>query len=161
MPQTTAETHSIEVAARRMWGFYGIAAMAFLPALGFYYTGEEAIMPLVSLEMWFSGDWTRHALYGADLKHNSLFNWILIVLCSVVGWEHMLPAARSVSIVAVIGTGLVLAWATRRVTGDAVLGAFAAVVYLLFADVALYRGWLAYTDPLYGFFIFAAGDPQA
>jgi 4-amino-4-deoxy-L-arabinose transferase-like glycosyltransferase len=50
----------------------------------------------------------------------------------------------------------VLAWLARRVTGDHAFAAFAAVVYLMLEDVALYRGWLAYVDPLFGFFVFSS-----
>ena len=152
----TTETPLIAVSVRRLWWLYAISAAAFLPAFGFYYTGEEGILPLVSLEMWYSGNWTRHSLFGLDAQHNPLFNWIQIVICSVVGWEYMLQAARSISIGSVIGTGLVLAWLVRRVTGDARYGAFAAVVYLTLADIALYRGWLAYSDPLFGLLVFSA-----
>lgn len=154
--QIAAESPFTAIPVRRLWWFYAISAAAFLPALGFYYVGEEAILPLVSLEMWFSGDWTRHSLFGADVQHNPLFNWILIGVCGLAGWENMLPAARSISIASVIATGLVLAWLARRLFGAPGFGALAAVVYMMLADIALYRGWLAYSDPLFGLFIFSA-----
>jgi 4-amino-4-deoxy-L-arabinose transferase-like glycosyltransferase len=139
-----------------MWWLYAIAAAAFLPALGFYYVGEEAILTIVGLEMWYRGEWAHQVLFGVNQQHNPLFCWLLVLLCQLVGWEQVLPAARSISIAAVIGTGWVLGWFTRRLSGDALLGALAAVLYLMLADIALYRGWLVYTDPLYAFFIFAA-----
>jgi len=152
----TSETPPTGALVRRIWWLYAIAAIAFLPALGFYYVGEEAILTIVALEMWHRGEWVRQILFEQNQQHNPLFCWLLILLCQLVGWEHVLPAARSISIAAVIGTGLVLGWLARRLSGDALLGALAALLYLMLADIALYRGWLVYTDPLYGFFTFAA-----
>jgi hypothetical protein len=68
----------------------------------------------------------------------------------------MLEVARAVAIGATVSTGLVLAWLALRVFGDRRFAAWTAVVYLMVADVALYRGWLAYVDPLFGFFIFSS-----
>ena len=140
----------------RLWWLYVIAAAAFLPALNFHYVGEEAIFPLVSLEMWHRGEWVRQFLFGADLQHPPLFNWIIIVVCQVTGWESMLAVARVVTITATVSTGLVLAWLALRVSGDREFAALAALVYMMFADIALYRGWLAYVDPLFGLFVFSS-----
>jgi 4-amino-4-deoxy-L-arabinose transferase-like glycosyltransferase len=141
---------------RRMWVLYALAAIAFLPALRFHYVGEEAIFPLISLEMWHRGEWLRQVLFGENPQHNPLFNWIIIAGCQVTGWEHVLAVARAVTIAATVSSGLVLAWLARRLFGDRHFAALAAVAYLMLADVALYRGWLAYVDPLFGLFVFAA-----
>jgi 4-amino-4-deoxy-L-arabinose transferase-like glycosyltransferase len=143
-------------AAGRLWRFYAIAAATFLPALAFYYVGEEAIFPISSLEMWYHGEWVEQRFYGASLKHNPLYNWLIIPLASLAGWEHVLPVARSIAIAATIGTGLVLAWLCQALYRDAAFAAFAALVYLTLADLFFYRGWLAYADPLFAFFVFGA-----
>ena len=150
-------TESVTFADRRkLWLWYAAGAAAFVPTLWLHYVGEEAIFPIASLEMWFRGEWAQQILLGANVQHNPLFNWIIIALCQLVGWEWMLQVARLVSIGATVSTGLVLAWLVRRVFGDREFAAFAAVVYLMLGDVALYRGWLAYVDPLFGFFVFSA-----
>jgi hypothetical protein len=141
---------------RKLWVLYALGALAFLPAVTFHYVGEEAIFPLVSLEMRYYGEWVRQLLYGQNLQHNPLFNWIIIGVCQLIGWEWMLEVARAVTIGSTVSSGLVLAWLVRRVFGDAAFAAFAAVVYLMFADVSLYRGWLAYVDPLFGFLVFSS-----
>ncbi|MBI2297088.1 MAG: glycosyltransferase family 39 protein [Betaproteobacteria bacterium] len=140
----------------RFWVWYAAGIAAFVPTLWLHYVGEEAIFPIASLEMWFRGEWVRQILFGSNLQHNPLFNWIIIAICQLVGWEWMLQAARLVTISATVSAGLVLAWLARRVFGDRQFAAFAAIVYLMLADVALYRGWLAYVDPLFGFFAFSA-----
>lgn len=150
------ELHATSVTRRKLWLWYAAAAAAFVPAIGFHYVGEEAIFPVVSLEMWFRGEWVQQILFGGNVQHNPLFNWIIIGLCQLVGWEWMREVARLVTIGATLSSGLVLAWLVRRVIGDRDLAAFAALIYLMLADVALYRGWLAYADPLFGFFVFGS-----
>jgi hypothetical protein len=132
------------------------AAVSFAPALAFYYVGEEAIFPITSLEMWHQGEWIQQPLFGGSLMHNPLYNWMIIPLAAAVGWEYMLPVARALTIAATLGTAAVVAWLAAHVARDAQFGRFAALVYLTLADVLLYRGWLAYVDPLFGFFVFAA-----
>lgn len=140
----------------RLWWLYAFAAASFLPAIAFHYVGEEAIFPKSSLEMWFRGEWVEQILVGLNHQHNPLFNWIIIALCQIVGWEWMLQVARGVTIGATISSGLVLAWLALRVFGDRQFAAWTALVYMTMADVVLYRGWLAYVDPLFGFLVFSA-----
>ena len=133
-----------------------LAALSFAPTLAFYYVGEEAIFPITSLEMWHQREWIQQPLFGGSLMHNPLYNWLIIPFAALIGWEYMLPVARALTIAATLGTAAVLAWLAARLSRDAVFGRFAALVYLTLADVLLYRGWLAYVDPLFGFFVFAA-----
>jgi 4-amino-4-deoxy-L-arabinose transferase-like glycosyltransferase len=133
-----------------------IAALSYAPALAFYYVGEEAIFPISALEMWSGGDWIRQHLYGANLQHNPFYNWLIIPLASLAGWQYMLPVARAITIAATLATAAILGWLTLRLLRDEALAWFAALIYLTLADVALYRGWLAYVDPLFGMFVFGA-----
>jgi 4-amino-4-deoxy-L-arabinose transferase-like glycosyltransferase len=133
-----------------------VAAVSYAPALAFYYVGEEAIFPISALEMWTNGDWIRQHMYGSNLQHNPLFNWLIIPLASAVGWQFMLPVARAIAIAATLATAAMLGGLTLKLLHDRALAWFAALVYLTMADVALYRGWLAYVDPLFGMFVFGA-----
>jgi 4-amino-4-deoxy-L-arabinose transferase-like glycosyltransferase len=81
---------------------------------------------------------------------------LIIPFAAAIGWEYMLPVARALTITATLGTAVVVSWLAASVTRDAVFGRFAALIYLTLADVLLYRGWLAYVDPLFGFFVFGA-----
>jgi len=140
----------------RLQSLYALAAASFLPAIAFHYVGEEAIFPITSLEMWQHGEWVRQIIYGVNLKHNPLLNWLIIPLASLAGWEHMLAVTRVITIAATVGTGLVLAWLCKALYRDNAFAVFAALVYLTLADSFFFRGWLAYADPLFTFFIFAA-----
>lgn len=132
------------------------AALSFLPMLNLYYVGEEAIFPITSMEMAQHGVWLKQYLYGSDVQHNPLFNWLIIPLANLAGWQHVLLVARGLTVAATLATAAVLAWLTWRLFRDRRFAAFAALVHLTFADVLMYRGWLAYVDPLFALFVFAA-----
>ncbi len=135
---------------------YLLAALSSIGTLGFYYVGEEGILTITSLEMWQRGDWLRLWMYGGDAQHGVFANWLIIPLASLIGWDHVLAAARAVMVMATVATGLVVYGLLRRLGRDAGFAALAAVIYITFADVLLYRGWLAYRDPLFGFLVFGA-----
>jgi hypothetical protein len=133
-----------------------IAALSYMPALAFYYVGEEAIFPISSLEMWRAREWLQQLLFGLNLQHNPLFNWLIIPCAALVGWEYVLQVVRAITIAATLATAAVTGWLAWRLVRDAAFAWFAALAYLTLADVLFYRGWLAYVDPLFGFFIFAS-----
>ena len=85
------------------------AALSFLPMLHLYYVGEEAIFPITSMEMAQHGVWLKQYLYGGDVQHNPLFNWLIIVFANLAGWSHVLVVARGLTIVATLATAAVLA----------------------------------------------------
>lgn len=142
--------------ARRWWQLYAVAAFTFLPALGFYYVGEEAIFPISALEMWYHNEPIRRLLYGADLQHNPLFVWLIIPVARLLGWELLLPITRFITICATVLTGAVVAWLAQSLYKDRLFSALAAVIYLTLSDLFFYRGWLAYVDPLFALLTFSA-----
>lgn len=135
---------------------YLVAALSSLGTLAFYYVGEEGILTITSMEMWRRGDWLRLWMYGGDAQHGVFANWLIIPLASLIGWEHVLAAARAVMVCSTIATGAVVYGLLRRLGRDAGFAALAAVAYITFADILIYRGWLAYRDPLFGLLVFAA-----
>ncbi len=159
---TNSETAAMDTAeagagsSRSWWLLFAVAAATFLPALGFYYVGEEAIFPISALEMWFHGEPVKRLLFGADLQHTPLFAWLIIPPASLFGWDAMLVVARGITITATLLTAAVVAWLAQALYGDRIFSAVAAVVYLTLADLFFYRGWLAYVDPLFGLLVFSA-----
>lgn len=141
---------------RRWWLLFAVAAVSFLPALGFFYVGEEAIFPKSALEMWHYGEPVRRMLFGVDLQHNPLFTWLIIPLSMLFGWDSMLVVTRGITIAATVLSGIAVAGLSQALYCNRTFSAAAAVVYLTLADLFLYRGWLAYVDPLFGLLVFAA-----
>jgi hypothetical protein len=68
----------------------------------------------------------------------------------------MLVVTRAITIAATVLSGLVLAGLAQALYGSRLFSAIAAVIYLTLLDLFLYRGWLAYVDPLFGLLVFAA-----
>lgn len=156
---TVAATPSPQPASslyRTVWALFAAAALSSLGTLAFYYVGEEGILTISSLEMWQRGDWLRLWMYGSDAQHGVFANWLVIPLAALAGWEHVLAAARAVMVLSTAATGIIVYALLRRLGREAALAALAATVYITFADPLIYRGWLAYRDPLFGFLVFAA-----
>lgn len=141
---------------RRYFWLLLFAAASLLPALNLYYIGEEAIFPITSMEMQQNGLWLTQHLYGMDVRHNPLFNWLIIPFANVFGWTHVEVVARALTIASTWSSAAILGWLCLRLFGERGFAAFAALVYLTFADVMMYHGWLAYVDPLFAVFIFGA-----
>jgi 4-amino-4-deoxy-L-arabinose transferase-like glycosyltransferase len=146
----------LTVTSARLRLLYFIAAASFAPALFFHYVGEEAIFPLSSYEMWFAREWLQQIFYGASLQHNPLFNWLIIPVATAAGWDHVLVVARFWTIAATVATGAVAGWLAWKLHGDRRFAIFCALIYITLADVFFYRGWLAYVDPLFGFFVWTS-----
>lgn len=142
--------------ARRWWLLFAVAAATFLPALFFYYVGEEAIFPKSALEMWWHGEPVKRLLFGVDLKHNPLFTWLIIPPSVLLGWEWMLVVTRGIAVAATLLSGLAVAGLAQALYANRAFSALAAVTYLTLADLFFYRGWLAYVDPLFGLLVFAS-----
>lgn len=142
--------------SKSLWLIFALAAASFVPTLFFHYVGEEAIFPISSMEMWHTRQWTQQLLYGLDVLHPPLYNWLIIALSNLFGWAHVLEVARGITVSATLLSAVALAWFAQRLFRDKGFVLFAAVIYLTLADVLLYRGWLAYVDPLFALFVFTS-----
>ncbi|EKE01337.1 MAG: dolichyl-phosphate-mannose-protein mannosyltransferase family protein [uncultured bacterium] len=147
--------NSKDVSVSALWLLFSIAAVSFIFTLNLSHIGEEGVYTISSFEMWYNQHYLYPLLYGGAYGRPPMFNWLIVSLVKVVGWSHMLLAARLVTAAATVGTGLVLAWLVKNVFHDARFAAFSALAYLT-TDALLYHGWLAYADPLFAFFVFSA-----
>ena len=130
-----------------------LSVICFIPTLFYYYVGEEAVFTLNSIEMWQHQEFRSVIMYGSVGGRPPLFNWLMIPLTRLMGWEHVLTASRIVTVAATVGTGLILAWLAQQLWRNQTISWVAATLYLVTADVALYRGWLSYADPLFSMWI--------
>jgi len=105
--------------------------------------------------MWANKQFIVATLYGHSFGRPGLYSWLILLPTSVLGEQNILVAARLVTVCSTVLIGLILAWLVRKIFNDRLLSAFAAAVFLS-GDVLLYRGWLAYVDPLFSLFSFAA-----
>lgn len=133
-----------------------LAALSFIPTLFFYLVGEEGIYTISSMEMAHQRTWLKQTLYGTNISRPPLVNWLIVPLAQLIGWAQVTIAARLVSVLATLGMVATVYGLARRLTQDRSFALFAALTCLCLADLLLYRGWLAYTDPVFAFFTFAA-----
>src|ERR1700674_4184701 len=113
----------------RLWLLYAAAAASFLTTLDLPYVGEEGVYTISSLEMWLSRDFLIPTLYGGVYGRPPLYNWLIIPVANLFGWDDVLAAAHLVTAVATVLTGLVLAWLAVTLTSKRVLAGLAAVIY--------------------------------
>jgi 4-amino-4-deoxy-L-arabinose transferase-like glycosyltransferase len=146
---------NLAVSPRLMWSIFWAAAGSYIPMLFLHYVGEEPIYPIVAQEMWARHEYVVATLYGRNFGRPGLYAWLIGGLSSAIGWDHVLIAARLITIASTILMGLTLAWLVRRIFKDQFFAAFTAAVFLS-GDVLLYRGWLAYADPFFSLLVFAA-----
>lgn len=146
-----------EDAGRRYRLLFGLAALSYLITLfSIQYTGEEAVYTITSYEMWFDGHVLAPTQYGQPYLRPPLYNWLIIAVSTLIGWKHMLIAARLVAALSTVATGLTVSVFVRRVWGDRVRAAFSALVFITLWDVLAYYGWLAYSDALFAWFALLA-----
>ncbi len=132
------------------------ALLCFVPTLFFYYVGEEGVFTLNSMEMWQRREFMSTVMYGSiggGGGRPPLFSWLMIPIANGIGWERVLLASRIVSVAATVGTSLITAWLAQQLWREQSISWMAAVLYLLTADVLLYRGWLSYADPLFAMLV--------
>lgn len=133
-----------------------LGVLSFLPTLFFYLVGEEGIYTITSMEMAHQQTWLKQTMYGADNGRPPLVNWLIVPLAQLMGWAHVVIAARLVSVLATLGMIGWLYLLARRLTADKSFALFAALTGLTLIDLLFYRGWLSYTDPVFAFFTFGA-----
>ena len=143
----------IPVSARAYWLLCSLAALSFLLTLPVQYIGQETVYPLMSYEMWFYGKYLTPSMYGMYYWRPPLYNLMIIPVAQLIGWDNMLVAARLVTLTATVSSALLLAWFVRRLFGDKTFAAFTALIYLTLGDILFYRGWLCYSEPVFGLFV--------
>lgn len=134
---------------------YILAIASFFLSLFVSTVGEEGVYTISSYEMRYHHHYLYPTTYGDVYWRPPLYNWLIIVFSNLLGWKHVLIAARLVTALATIATSFVLLWLGNCLFKTAYFGLFAALIYLT-SDALFYHGWLAYSDPLFAFFVVTA-----
>ncbi len=120
------------------------------------FTGEEGVYTIMSYEMWFHNNWMMATHYGEPYWRPPFFNWLIIGLSHLIGWEHSLAAARLISGLSSVLSGLALYFFVNRVYRDKNRAWITAITYLASWQVLGNYGWLAYSDAIFGLFCLLA-----
>jgi 4-amino-4-deoxy-L-arabinose transferase-like glycosyltransferase len=140
----------MNVNLRILWIF---AALSFVPLLFLVqFTGEEAVYTLVPFEMHVAGNLLEPTIHGEPYRRPPLFNWLVLGMVQIGGWDYSLFYVRFVSAASSILSSVAIYLFMRRVLGEqADRSLVAAVMYLTCWQVIGGYGWKGYADALFGF----------
>ena len=118
------------------------------------FSHEEGRRALASQEMLETGDWVVPSIWGrAYLTKPPMMFWS-IATCSLADGEVTEATARMPSLLATLGTALLLCWLGTR-HGSKAIGVYAPTMFML-TPMVVEKGGLAETDALLSFGCFAA-----
>ena len=144
-----------EISSKQLVLWAGLGMLLPLPVM--QYIAEESYYTLGAYEIFTSGDWWHQSIFGLYWPKTPLYNWLIIAVAQLIGWEHLHIAARIVSVSASLGSAAIVFLMTRRFYPDhADLPWRAALIYLTMGEISFWYGWLGYADATFAFFIFAA-----
>ncbi len=135
-----------------------LAALAMLlPLPVMQYVAEESYYALGAYEIFVDEHWWHQSVFGLTWPKTPLYNWLVIGVAQVIGWQHLEIATRIVSVSASWGSAAVVFFMARRFfpmhSNASWLGA---LIYLSMGEISFWYGWLGYADATFGFFIFSA-----
>ena len=129
--------------------------MSFIPALFLPHIGEEGVYTIGSFEMLYSKDFIHATLYGGGYPRPPLYNWCILGVAYILRLQDLLIAARIVSILSTLGMATIVAWLAKKLWQQRFIGILTSSIFLS-GDILLRRGWMAYSDPIFAFFVFAS-----
>ncbi len=133
------------------------AIVLLLPLPIMQYVGEESYYALGAYEIFVDGHWWHQSIFGLSWPKTPLYNWLIIAVAQVIGWQHLEIATRIVSVTATLGSAAVVFFMARRLFPEHEKTPWlGALIYLTMGEVSFWYGWLGYADATFGFFIFAA-----
>ncbi len=155
MPISQDKEHLVYKKPTLFWVWFIVAQLSFLTTLFLPYQGEEAVYTLTSIEMAFNKSFFVSTLYSENYARPPLFNWFIVPIADLIGWRHVLVASRLVTILATLSTSVVLIALVNKLYKNITFSIFVALIFMS-GDVLFRRGWLAYADPLFSFYVFSA-----
>ena len=114
---------------------------------------EESTRLLVAYEMWYRGSFFQPTIFGElYYKKPPLFNWLVILSSELLGWEIF--TLRAVSLLFNFLSGALTFIVAYVLWKDLVKASLAFLIFVSFADVLFWYGWLGEIDITYTFFVF-------
>jgi 4-amino-4-deoxy-L-arabinose transferase-like glycosyltransferase len=148
-------THSSS-SLKLYWLLGGLAVLSLIPPLWFYAVGEEGVYTIGAMEMWMRHDYLHQTTFGELYNRPPMIVWAIGMVASLTGFKQIVIAARLVSLLSTLGMALLTGLLARLVIKDRAFILFSSIITLTLGDLFFYRGWLAYADPLLGFFTMAS-----
>jgi hypothetical protein len=133
------------------------AVAMLLPLPIMQYVGEESYYTLGAYEIFVRQEWWHQSIFGMDWPKTPLYNWLIIGVAKIIGWQHLDVAPRIVSVAASWGSAFVVFLMARRFFSSYAHAPWlASLLYLTMGEISFWYGWLGYADATFSFFIFSA-----
>lgn len=150
-----AREFTISMQQRWLLIYILIAAASLFLTLWVPISGEEGNYTMTAMEMKQSGHWFTNTILGIPYARPPLMKFLVMVIANVIGFKHVLIASRLLCVLATLGTAAMTYTLTQQLSSNKNYALWATAIYLS-GDLLLRRGWLAYADPLFAFFIMGA-----
>ncbi len=130
--------------------------LSLLPNLGNYeFRGEESLRVLVAWEMVKRGEFFQTYFLGEPYFNKPpLFNWLIVVSSGILGWGE--EALRVISITSTLLTSLLTGYFSYLLTGNIRTALISSLVFVSFADILFWYGWLGEIDATFTLVIFSS-----
>lgn len=136
-------------------------ALAIIGMISLYLTlwvpisDEEGNYTINAMEMAQSGHFWNNTIAGSFYPRPPLMKFLVMCVARVIGFKHVLIASRLVSATATVGIAWLTFFFTRALSKNREWAWLCTAIYLS-GDCLMRRGWLAYADPTYSFFVMAS-----
>ncbi len=133
----------------------------FLSALSLYLTlwvplsGEEGNYTMAAMEMYHSGHWFTNLTLGDIYPRPPLMKFLVMCIASLIGFKHVLLASRLLTATATAASTVVTYLLAKQLSNNQRFALWSTALYFGW-DLLIRRGWLAYSDPLFAFFILSS-----
>ncbi|MDF1796935.1 MAG: phospholipid carrier-dependent glycosyltransferase [Coxiellaceae bacterium] len=144
--------HRPETHDRLLLGYIILAAFSLYLTLWVPLSSEEGNYTMAAMEMYHSGHWFTNLTLGDVYPRPPLMKFLVMCLASLIGFKHVLLASRLVTATATAATALLTYALTKQLSDNKRYALWATALYFSW-DLLIRRGWLAYSDPLFSFFI--------
>lgn len=137
---------------RLLTGTILLAILSLYLTLWVPLSGEEGNYTMAAMEMHHSGHWFTNLTLGDVYPRPPLMKFLVMCLSSLIGFKHVLLASRLITATATAATAALTYFLAKQLSDNKRYALWATALYFSW-DLLMRRGWLAYTDPLFSFFI--------
>ncbi|HIP43330.1 MAG TPA: glycosyltransferase family 39 protein [Aquifex aeolicus] len=131
-----------------------IAFLSMFPSINeFAFKFEETTRAIVAFEMGNSGNYFQPTILGENYYNKPpLFNWLVILSSKLLGWDIF--TARATSLFFTLANTFLVFLFARKIFKSTETALLSSAIYMTFADILFWYGWLAEIDITLSFFVF-------
>lgn len=142
---------------RLAWAYFILAALSLLVTINWPIMKEEYVYTSMLLDTALNHNWLQPHLFGSIYARTPMTRWLGMPFLKLFGPSHAIVATRALAFLSTLATAIWIIFFVKKLQPrDMVVLPILSGAIFLTGDVLLIRGWLAYADPTFAFFIFGA-----